>query len=49
VQEGGEWLNIGGAKWVFNHVPVGTAIQIFKKPVQPFVFQNYRMWLSKAR
>lgn len=49
VQSGGEWLNIGGAKWVFNHVPVGTAIQIFKKPVQPFVFQNYRMWLSKAR
>lgn len=49
VQEGGEWLNIGGAKWVFTHVPVGTSIHIFKKPVQPFVYENYRMWLSKAR
>jgi lipoprotein-anchoring transpeptidase ErfK/SrfK len=49
VQQGGEWLNIGAAKWVFNHVPVGTTIQIFKKPVQPFAYENYRTWLSKGR
>ncbi|PIQ24396.1 hypothetical protein COW36_24400 [bacterium (Candidatus Blackallbacteria) CG17_big_fil_post_rev_8_21_14_2_50_48_46] len=45
VQKDGEWLNIGGAKWVFSHVPVGTPIEIFKKPVQPFVYENYQKWL----
>lgn len=49
IQQNGEWLNIGGAKWVFTHVPVGTPIQIFKKPVQPFVFENYQMWLSRKQ
>lgn len=49
IRQNGEWLNIGGAKWVFNHVPVGTPIHIFKKPVQPFVFENYQMWLSRKQ
>lgn len=47
VQQSGQWLNIGGAKWVYSHVPVGTPIKIFKRSVQPFAFQNYSMWLAK--
>jgi len=47
VQQNGNWLNIGGAKWVYTHVPVGTPIHIFKKPVQPFASENYRMWLAR--
>lgn len=46
VKQDGEWLNIGGAKWVFNNVPVGTPIQIFRKAVQPFAFENYQMWVK---
>lgn len=48
VQQGGQWVNIGAAKWVFSHVPVGTPIHIFKRPAQPFAYENYRNWLSKA-
>lgn len=47
VRQSGDWVNIGGARWVFNHVPVGTAIQIFRAPVSPFSFENYRQWLQK--
>jgi hypothetical protein len=49
IQQNGEWLNIGGAKWVFHHVPAGTPIEIFRAPVQPFAFETYAMWLSKKR
>jgi hypothetical protein len=47
VRQGSDWVNIGGARWVFNHVPVGTPIQIFRAPVSPFSFENYRQWLQK--
>lgn len=47
IKQNGEWLNIGGAKWVYNHVPVNTSIQIFEQAVQPFAFENYRMWNSQ--
>lgn len=47
VQQGGQWVNIGAAKWVYSHVPVGTPIQIFKRPAQPFAFVNYNNWLAK--
>ena len=47
VKEKNEWLNIGGAYWVYEHVPVGTSIQIFRQARQPFVFENYQMWVSK--
>ncbi|PKL74739.1 MAG: hypothetical protein CVV27_18960 [Candidatus Melainabacteria bacterium HGW-Melainabacteria-1] len=47
VQRDGDWVNIGGAKWVYTHVPVGTKIQIFKQAVQPFAYENYTMWLAR--
>lgn len=49
VKENGEWLNIGGAHWVYQHVPVGTSIQIYRQARQPFVFENYQAWVSKNR
>lgn len=49
IQQSGQWLNIGGAKWVYSHVPVGTTIKIFKRTVQPFAFQNYSMWQANKR
>lgn len=49
VSRDGQWVNIGGAKWVYSHVPVGTKIHIFKKPMQPFAFENYSMWLARGR
>lgn len=49
VQRDGQWLNIGGAKWVYSNVPVGTPIRIFRRAVQPFAFENYSMWLTKKR
>lgn len=50
VKQNDEWLNIGGAKWVYTHVPVNTSIQIFRKAApQPFVYENYRMWLASSR
>lgn len=49
VQQNGEWLNIGGAKWVYTHVPVGTTIHIFSRPAPVFAAETYRMWLSRRR
>ncbi len=49
VKENGDWVNIGGAKWVYDHVPVGSSIQIFRQAVQPFAFENYRSWVAQAR
>lgn len=49
IEKNGEWLNIGGAKWVYTHVPVGTTIQIFSKPAPAFSAETYRMWLSRRR
>lgn len=49
IQSKGKSMNIGGAKWVYNHVPVGTPIEIFRRPAQPFAFENYQMWLSARR
>lgn len=49
VKENGEWLNIGGAHWVYEHVPVGTSIHIYRQARQPFVFENYQMWVSQKR
>ncbi len=47
IKQNGEWLNIGGAKWVYNHVPVNTSIHIFQQALQPFAFENYQMWVSR--
>lgn len=49
VKENNEWLNIGGAYWVYEHVPVGTSIHIFRQARQPFTFENYQMWVSKQK
>jgi lipoprotein-anchoring transpeptidase ErfK/SrfK len=47
IQTNGKRLNIGGAKWVYHHVPVGTPIHIFRRAVQPFAFESYSMWLAR--
>ncbi len=49
VKDNGEWLNIGGARWVYEHVPVGTPIHIYRQARQPFAFENYQMWVSQKR
>lgn len=49
VKENGEWLNIGGARWVYERVPVGTPIQIYRQVRQPFVFENYQTWVNQKR
>lgn len=47
VKVNGKSLNIGGAKWVYSHVPVGTPIHIFRRVAQPFGFESYTMWLAR--
>lgn len=47
VRQQGKAMNIGGARWVYTHVPEGTPIHIFRRPAQPFDFENYRTWLAR--
>lgn len=47
IHTNGQAQNIGGAKWVYSHVPVGTAVHIFEKPSPAFTFEDYRAWLRK--
>lgn len=41
--------NIGSAKWVYHHVPSGTSMTIFKRPLAPFQFEDYRGFLASYR
>lgn len=49
IKQNGEWLNIGGAKWVYEHVPVGSPIHIYRQAHQPFAFENYRSWVNRSK
>lgn len=38
------WGDRGGARWIYDRIPKGTAITLFKRPLPAFVFEDYERW-----
>lgn len=40
------WGDRGGARWVYDRVPKGTSVKLFKQPLPRFEFQDYQAYLT---